>query len=116
MFRLKFGNRKVEVDGIRFSSQREAQFYAELKLREKAGEIRNLELQPRFTLQPAFKNAAGKKIRPLVYIADFKFWDEIEKRIRIVDVKGFRPYSYEIKKKLFDFLMVPQNIYLEEET
>ena len=48
--RNKFGARKTVVGGITFDSKREAEYYAELKLREKAGEVHEIELQPEFRL------------------------------------------------------------------
>jgi hypothetical protein len=46
----KFGNRVTVLDGHRFASQKEARRYAELCLLLKAGEIRDLVLQPRYAL------------------------------------------------------------------
>ena len=47
---MKYGNKKVIVDGITFDSRREARRYRELKLLERAGQIQNLELQKEFEL------------------------------------------------------------------
>jgi len=44
----KYRHRKVDVDGPVFDSQREAAYYGVLKLREQAGEIRDLKLQPTY--------------------------------------------------------------------
>lgn len=51
----KYGNIKTVIDGIKFDSKRESERYLELKLLEKAGEISDLKLQPRFILQHGFK-------------------------------------------------------------
>lgn len=59
-----------------FDSIAESKRYKELKLLEMAKEISKLELQPKFTLQEAFKKN-GKTYRKIEYIADFKY---IEKR------------------------------------
>lgn len=94
----KYSSAKTDVDGIRFDSKKEAEFYAELKLRERAGEISHLRLQPRYLLQEAFKYE-GKQYREIEYIADFEY---IENGITVVvDVKGFRTAVYMIKRKLF---------------
>lgn len=94
----KYSSAKTDVDGIRFDSKKEAEFYAELKLREKAGEISDLRLQPRYLLQEAFKHE-GKQYREIEYVADFEY---IENGVTVVvDVKGFRTAVYMIKKKLF---------------
>lgn len=50
----KYNNKKVELDGHVFDSKAEADYYSGLKIRQATGEITSFELQPRFTLQPAF--------------------------------------------------------------
>lgn len=77
----KFGAKRVVIDGITFHSKAEARFYCELKLREKAGEVTDVELQPRFPLQVE-SEVIG------VYKADFAFWDKQQNRRRVIDVKG----------------------------
>lgn len=94
----KYSSAKTDIDGIRFDSKKEAEFYAELKLREKVGEITHLRLQPRYLLQKTFKHE-GKQYREIEYVADFEY---IEDGITVVvDVKGFKTAVYMIKKKLF---------------
>ena len=51
----KYKNKKIQVDMYVFDSAKEAKRYRELKLLERAEEISNLELQPRFLLQESFK-------------------------------------------------------------
>ena len=94
----KYSSAKTDIDGIRFDSKKEAEFYAELKLREKAGEISHLRLQPRYLLQEAFRHN-GKQYREIEYVADFEYIKNGE--TVVVDVKGFRTAVYMIKKKLF---------------
>lgn len=94
----KYSSAKTDIDGIRFDSKKEAEFYAELKLREKVGEISHLRLQPRYLLQEAFRHN-GKQYREIEYVADFEY---IENGVTVVvDVKGFRTAVYMIKRKLF---------------
>ena len=82
-----------------FDSAKEAQRYKELKLLERAKEIGNLELQPRFLLQESFKKN-GKTYRKIEYVADFKY---IENGKTIVeDVKGLQTDVFKIKHKLFE--------------
>ncbi|MCL2223606.1 MAG: DUF1064 domain-containing protein [Defluviitaleaceae bacterium] len=66
--RSKYGNQKTTLDGHTFDSKAEALRYHELKLLEKAGEILQLELQPKFTLVPK-----TKKRRAVTYTADFRY-------------------------------------------
>ena len=48
--RQKYGNRRVEVDGIRFDSKHEAAVYQQLMMRVKAGELRCVLRQVPFDL------------------------------------------------------------------
>lgn len=68
----KYGNRKVVIDGIKFDSQKEGNRYCELKLLQRAGEISNLQLQPKFVLQEGFKKK-GKTYQAITYYADFMY-------------------------------------------
>lgn len=81
--RSKYGNKPVVVDGIRFDSTREAAYYGELKLREKAGEVGGVELQRPFPL------LAPNGELVAVYKSDFAFFDFAADRFRVIDVKGF---------------------------
>ena len=112
--RNKYNAEKKVVDGIRFDSMAEAQMYTYLKTLEKAGKVRDLTLQPKFILIPGFTSASGRKIRPLIYTADFKFFDIEKDRERILDCKGFRTQVYEIKKKFFNYLHKDDGFWLEE--
>ena len=90
---------KTEINGIEFDSKKEARRYKELKILEKADEIKSLELQPRFLLQEKFKYN-GKTIRKIEYVADFRYIDKEGKTI-VEDVKGMKTEVYKIKKKIF---------------
>ena len=99
----KYKNQKVSYDGIIFDSKKEAGRYAELKLLEEAGEIKNLELQKTFTLIPAQRGEDGKVMeRACTYKADFVYNERIPGGWRLVveDVKGVRTDVYKIKRKL----------------
>lgn len=96
----KYNAKKATVDGHTFDSNREAERYCELKLLEKAKEIRNLELQPRFLLQDKFKDKMGTTHRKIEYVADFMYIDKDNKKI-VEDVKGVLTDVYKLKKKLF---------------
>lgn len=95
----KYRNKKVIVDEKEFDSKREGNRYKELKLLERAGEIKNLELQPRFLLQDSFKKN-GRTFRKIEYVADFKY---IENGKTIVeDVKGIQTDVFKLKHKIFE--------------
>lgn len=98
--RSKYGNKKTVVDGITFDSKAEARRYQELKLMERAGQVRGIELQPRFVIE-----VAGVKV--CTYVADFRYqlrsptapaiehWSVI-----VEDVKGLRTPTYRLKARL----------------
>lgn len=102
----KYGAKKTEVDGFIFDSKREAERYSELKIREKAGEIFDLELQPRFECV-----VNGKLI--CTYIADFRYKERFHSKkdgegitfqTLVEDVKGMKTPVYKLKKKLVEAL------------
>jgi len=97
---MKYNNTKTIVDGIKFDSKREASRYSELKLLERAGEITDLILQPKFELIPKYE-INGRKVRKIEYIADFQYVEN--GKTIIEDAKGFKTKEYLIKKKLFEF-------------
>lgn len=96
----KYNASRVVIDGHRFDSQREARRYEELKALEAAGKISQLELQPRFELQAAFRYR-GKAIRKIEYVADFRYLDYERGGLVVEDVKGMKTDVYRLKKKLF---------------
>ena len=107
----KYLSAKTDVDGITFDSKKESEFYAELKLRERAGEISHLRLQPRYLLQEAFKHD-GKQYREIEYVADFEYVENGE--TVVIDVKGFKTAVYIIKKKLFLYKYGDKVKFIEE--
>ena len=68
----KYKNKKTQVDMYVFDSIAESKRYRELKLLERVGEIKDLELQPRFLLQESFRKN-GKTYRKIEYRADFMY-------------------------------------------
>jgi hypothetical protein len=96
----KYNNKNFFCDGIRFDSMKEAYRYQELKLMEKKGLISELKLQPKFELLPCIKKF-GQTYRKVTYIADFKYYDVIEKRYIVEDVKGFKTKDFILKQKMF---------------
>ena len=114
--RGRYGNVKKPVyDNHRFDSQRELNRYLELRLLQAAGEIHDLELQPRFAIKLGDVQVMLKskryhiKGRQLTYIADFRY------RVRqpgrapdkdvIEDVKmqsGHLTEGYRIKRALME--------------
>lgn len=102
--RSKFGNVKKEIDGHVFDSSAEARRYIELKAMQAAGQIANLELQPRYTLLEAFTDDTGKKHRKIEYVADFRYLQihghHLPDRTCVEDVKGHPTEAFKIKWKM----------------
>lgn len=100
--RSKYGAKPTVVDGIRFASQKEAKRYRELTLLGRAGEIWDLELQPRYELLaplPKDHPLVGKRMKCIgAYVADFAYTDPLIGRV-VEDVKGFKTPLYRWKKK-----------------
>lgn len=94
--RNKFGAKPVTVDGIRFHSSREAQRYLTLKLLVRAGDYRELKLQPRYPLMAPNMEKIGE------YRADFEYVDSATKEVITEDVKGFATELFKWKAKHFE--------------
>jgi hypothetical protein len=99
--RSKYRAQPTEVDGIRFHSKAEARRYLELKLLEKAGEVKELELQPKFPLYAPSKSW-GKHELVAIYVADFRYRKGPRGLLVIEDVKGMKTPVYRLKKKWFE--------------
>lgn len=97
----KYRNKPTTIDGVRFQSKREASRYLTLKLLQKNGNIKELTLQPRFTLQSKFEKN-GVKYRAINYVADFQY---VQKgKVIVEDTKGFRKERvFLLKQKLFEY-------------
>jgi len=94
--RPKYGNKKVTIQGIKFDSKWEGERYLYLKSLERAGTIRDLELQVRFNLM-----VNDQKI--CAYIADFCYEREDKDGVWhyiVDDAKGVETPEFKLKKKL----------------
>ncbi len=58
---------------LRFDSQKEARRYDELAALERDGAIRELRMQADFTLQEAYTDGEGRRVRAIRYRADFTY-------------------------------------------
>lgn len=94
----KFGAKRTVVDGITFASKREAAYYCELKLREKAGEVSDVEMQRPFALVAGVGHLVG------TYRADFTFQDHVSGCWRVIDVKGHDTALSRFKRKFVEAL------------
>lgn len=83
----KYKNTKIQYDGITFDSKKEKDRYIELKLLERAGEIKDLELQKVFVLVPAVK--LNGRTKPAVkYLSDFSYVQVKDGQTIVEDVKS----------------------------
>lgn len=78
----KYGNKKavrVLANGkeFKFDSQKEARRFDELLVLLQAGQIKDLKLQPEFTLREAYTDPEGWHVRPLKYRADFSYMERV---------------------------------------
>jgi hypothetical protein len=92
----KYKAEPTTLDGIRFDSKFESEYYATLKLLAAGGEICDLALQPEY---PLIVN--GDVVAHLVLDFTYTDWRIGGKRM-YVDVKGVRTRIYRLKKKMFE--------------
>ena len=104
----KYGNKKAVRNGITFDSQKEAARYDQLMLRLCAGEIRDLKLQPEFTLQERSRHRWASVFGPSSTGPTFSYERPTEPDCTGAvhwlacggRCEGFRTKEYELKKKL----------------
>mgnify|MGYP001457192963 CR=1 FL=1 len=94
--RAKYRNQPVEIDGHRFASKLEGRRYGELKLLERAGEIRELRIHPAYDLC-----VEDQKVTR--YVADFAYVDKTGLPVT-EDTKGVLTPEFRMKAKLFHAL------------
>lgn len=98
--RNKFGNEQVDTGTHKFPSKKEARRFEELFLLYTAGQIRELKLQPSFTLQESYITPAGERIRAIRYVADFSYIEGGRLVVEDVKSRATRTPTYLIKRKL----------------
>lgn len=113
--KAKYHNEPDVRGEIRFDSKKEARRYDELMFLLKAGKIRDLKLQPQFTLQESFVTPEGERVRAIRYVADFSYeryhetkkggdvllhgwWDKVVEDVKSTATKTV---GYKIKRKMF---------------
>ena len=101
----KYHSEKVTIDGETFDSRREARRWAELKLLQQAGEIKDLRRQVKFVLIPTQRDEGGKLIeKECSYLADFVYTDARTGEEIVEDAKGYKDggaYAlFVVKRKL----------------
>ena len=90
--RHKFYAKPTNVDGIRFDSKKEATYFGQLKLRQKAGEV------VMFLRQVPFHLPGGVR-----YVVDFQEF-HADGSVHFIDVKGMQTADFKMKKKMVEDL------------
>ena len=126
--RSKYGNKKVEFNGMTFDSKKELQRYMVLRDEEIAGNIEHLRRQVKFELIPAIRETFEEQLKTktrtktitlqkaITYTADFEYYDVESDAWVVEDVKSSPMQAaldkvYVIKKKMMFAL---KNIKIKE--
>ena len=104
----KYNSRRIKVDGITFDSQVEANYYCNLKILLRIGEITGFCRQARFVVTEGRNGERGTE-----YVTDFIVFYPNE-TYRIVDVKGVKTDVFKLKVKSFREKYPKLKIELEE--
>ena len=86
--RSKYGNKVTRVDGIRFDSKREADYYQQLKLRKAAGEVSY------WLRQVPLHQPGGTR-----YVVDFLVFFTGDRAPEYVDAKGHETPIFRLKRR-----------------
>lgn len=89
----KYRSKMTVIDGIKFPSKAEADYYCNLKLLVKAGEIDGFCRQARFVVTEGKNGESGTE-----YVTDFVIFYP-DGKYRIVDVKGTETAVFKLKIK-----------------
>ena len=100
----KYNARPTTVDGITFASAKESRRYAELKLLERAGEIRNLELQPVFPIVIGGAPVKYPSGRTAKYCADFSYFEGTRHVVEDVKSPATATPLYKLKRALVEHI------------
>ena len=92
LHRHKFNAVRTEVDGVKFSSKKEASYYQTLCLRRKAGEVLF------FLRQVPFHLPGGVR-----YVVDFQEF-HADGTVHFVEIKGFDTPMGKFKRKMVEDL------------
>ncbi len=100
----KYRNKKTWCGGILFDSGHEADRWQQLAALQELGQIRDLELQPRFGIFVC-EMASGRGIEVASFKADFRYFDVEQNRVRVEDAKSDvtkHETAFSLRKKLVE--------------
>lgn len=114
----KYHNKVTYVDGIKFDSQRESEYYVIFREAQKRGEIVNLRMQVKYELIPAIYETYVKHLKTkdkiaqrcvqkaVNYLADFVYEDSDTGIQHVVDIKGGQATAtkdFKLKQKMLRY-------------
>jgi hypothetical protein len=86
----KYSAKRTMIDGIHFHSKKEANYYCQLKLAQKSGEL------IKFEQQVSFEICKGRK-----YVVDFiEYWKDLT--VNYIDVKGYDTPLSKLKRAIIE--------------
>lgn len=111
----KYKNHKVVIDGFKFDSKKEGKRYIDLKLLQRAGQIKDLRMQVSFELMAGVKFENEKRKKPaLRYVADFVYTD-VKTGLQVVeDVKSAMTRKLPAYRQKKHLMMSVQGIEIQE--
>lgn len=96
----KYHNEPVKTGGLRFDSKKEAERFRALQAMQNAGQIQDLKLQHRFTLQDAYTTPEGERVRAIEYRADFTYIRDGQLVVEDVKSPATKTAVYAMKRKM----------------
>lgn len=118
----RISSKKVTIDGYKFASKLESEYYLLLKDKKEKGLIKDFKMQETFLLQEKYividgqvikesnkdfsklkKKYGANTVRSIKYIADYVVTNN-DNSIDVIDTKGRSTEVFEIKKKMFMYI------------
>lgn len=96
----KYKSKWIVVDGIKFQSIMESEYYLKLKADKEKGSVRYFERQPKYIVQDKFKHPIEGNIRAITYSADF-YVEYRDGSKAVIDVKGQATAAGKNARKMF---------------
>jgi hypothetical protein len=112
--RRKYRNVSVEVEGLRFDSRAEGEYWLTLRDREARGEIYDLRRQvafPLFTVASRDQPPHRILVQVAEYRADFVYFEAGQRHVVDVKRKATQTQVYQLKRK---WLQLQDGIVIEE--
>lgn len=98
----KYLSKKVELDGFKFDSKIESNYYIYLKDLKQLWVITDFKIHPTYILQNKFENK-GIKYHAIKYLSDFEVYYATGD-VKVIDIKGMPTSDAKLKRKMFIYL------------